>query len=85
MAPKAKKQEPVCQYDGPMEGEGTFYYKTGATYCGHWKVVMPPEDTPPPADGSALKPTRVRHGHGLFKDGALANAELTLPLCTSKM
>lgn len=69
MAPKPKA--PVCDYTGPMEGEGSFYYQNGGTYCGAWRMIMPPEDATPPADGSSLKPTRVRHGKGVFTDGAL--------------
>lgn len=67
MAPKAKQQQPV--YDGPMDGDGTFYYASGATYTGQWKMQLPPDDAAPLADGE-VKPTRLRHGHGVFKDGA---------------
>lgn len=31
-------------------------------------MVLPPEDAPPPADG-VIKPTRVRHGKGVFEAG----------------
>jgi hypothetical protein len=73
MAPKPKA--PVCLYDGPMEGEGCFYYQNGATYNGHWRMIMPPEDCQPPS-GTTLEPKRVRHGKGLYQDGGTLSSVL---------
>ena len=36
--------------------------------AGEWKMVLPPDDAPPPAEG-VIKPTRVRHGQGIFQAG----------------
>jgi hypothetical protein len=66
MPPKSKP--PVCVYDGPMEGEGCFFYRSGATYNGQWKMIMPSEDCQPQS-GAALEPRRVRHGKGCYQDG----------------
>lgn len=63
MAPKAKG--PVMEYDGPMEGSGRFFFASGSSYSGSWKMLVPEADGA--ADG-VIKPKRVKHGQGQFQD-----------------
>lgn len=72
MAPK-KKEAAAPVYDGPMDGQGKFFYGNGATYEGCWKVVLP-EDAVAPADGSPFIPAKVRHGMGTYTDGTITSS-----------
>ncbi len=63
-----------------IEGTGKFYYPSGATYEGQWKLLNPPLPPPPEDPKEAKKkkpakdeppppppepPKRVRHGQGV--------------------
>lgn len=66
-----------------LSGTGKFYYPSGATYEGEWKLLNPPLP-PPPEDPKEKKkkpakdeppppppepPKRVRHGRGVYREG----------------
>ncbi len=69
---------PIPRLQIPLEGTGKFFYPSGATYEGQWKLLNPPlpppvedpkekkkkpaKDEPPPPPPEP--PKRVRHGKG---------------------